>query len=186
MAFKVVILGDSGVGKTSLIEMRMQNSFDSEKMPTIKPDVSTCVENVDGKQIELNIWDTAGQEQYFSLATMFVRDANVAILVGDITNEISIDNIGKWEHLLKETQPNAEVIVAINKSDLARNNQKLVGQVRDKLIHNYTDIMFVSAITGNNVPQLFKTVAQKCHNINFESENALKITPKQTEKKECC
>lgn len=183
-SYKVVILGDSGVGKTSLIQMYSRSSFETDTLPTIKCDVETKVEKIGDRQIELKIWDTAGQEKYFSLVKNFLRDTTVAVIVGDLTNEGSIQNISKWEEQLKQEVPTAEVVIAINKSDLGRTNPKLISKAKDLLVYKYTDIYVVSAVTGNNVQPLFHCVANKCANIGF-NDNVAKKAAKNS-KGGCC
>ena len=95
---KIVAIGDSGVGKTSLIHMFVHSRFTENFKPTICADFSNKEVNVDGKIVTLQIWDTAGQERYQSLGTAFYRGADCAFLVYDITNQNSFEQIATWKH----------------------------------------------------------------------------------------
>ena len=96
---KVVAIGDSGVGKTSLIQMFEHSRFAGDFKPTIGADFSNKEITIDGKIVMLQIWDTAGQERYQSLGTSFYRGADCCFLVYDITNKSSLDNIENWWEL---------------------------------------------------------------------------------------
>ena len=95
---KIVAIGDSGVGKTSLIQMFEHTRFTENFKPTIGADFSNKEITIDGKVVTLQIWDTAGQERYQSLGTAFYRGADCAFLVYDITNSWSFDNIPNWKN----------------------------------------------------------------------------------------
>ena len=95
---KIVAIGDSGVGKTSLIQMFEHTRFTENFKPTIGADFSNKELTIDGKVVTLQIWDTAGQERYQSLGTAFYRGADCAFLVYDITNNWSFDNIPNWKN----------------------------------------------------------------------------------------
>ncbi len=121
---KIVAIGDSGVGKTSMIQMFEHTRFTENFKPTIGADFSNKEITIDGKVVTLQIWDTAGQERYQSLGTAFYRGADCAFLVYDITNSWSFDNIPNWKNSflqksmvsMPETFP---FMVVGNKLDLA-------------------------------------------------------------------
>lgn len=95
---KIVAIGDSGVGKTSLIQMFEHSRFTENFKPTIGADFSNKEISIQGKVVTLQIWDTAGQERYQSLGTAFYRGADCAFLVYDITNNWSFDNVTNWRN----------------------------------------------------------------------------------------
>ena len=94
---KIVVIGDSGVGKTSLLQQYMSGKMNSQTKPTIGADFSKKVINVDGQEVTLQIWDTAGQERFQSLGYAFYRGADCWALVYDITNSASFENLNKWK-----------------------------------------------------------------------------------------
>jgi small GTP-binding protein len=115
---KVVLLGDSGVGKTSLIARYAHNTFTTAVQATSGAAFVMKVISVQGEQIGMNIWDTAGQERYHSLARVFYRDAAIIVLVYDITHRESFVSLSRWAAELHKYGP-AKVQLAIcgNKED---------------------------------------------------------------------
>ena len=110
-SLKVVLLGESGVGKTSIISQLMEQEYNDEQTSTM---------NFGDKALCFEIWDTAGQEKYRALTKMFYKDAGAAILVYDITREVSFEELKNyWANQVKENAPKKIVLViAANKSDL--------------------------------------------------------------------
>merc|ERR1719231_1596660 len=93
---KVIILGDSGVGKTSLMNQYVHKRFSNQYKATIGADFLTKEVMIDDKLVTLQIWDTAGQERFQSLGVAFYRGADACILVYDITNPKSFDHLDSW------------------------------------------------------------------------------------------
>mmetsp|Transcript_11233 Transcript_11233/g.43772 ORF Transcript_11233/g.43772 Transcript_11233/m.43772 type:complete len:237 (-) Transcript_11233:499-1209(-) len=117
--FKVVLIGDSGVGKSNLLSRFTRNEFCSESKSTIGVEFATrCIE-LEGKTVKAQIWDTAGQERYRAITSAYYRGAVGALLVYDITKSESYDNVQKW---LKELRDHADSNIVItlvgNKTDL--------------------------------------------------------------------
>jgi Ras-related protein Rab-7A len=131
---KVVAIGDSAVGKTSLIQMFEHCKFTESFKPTIGADFSNKEITVNGRIVTLQIWDTAGQERYQSLGTAFYRGADCCLLVYDITNPQSFENLANWKQsflqkgmvMMPESFP---FIVVGNKVDMAEDNRQ-VSQVQ--------------------------------------------------------
>jgi len=118
---KLVLIGESGVGKTSIITQFVEEVFSTDKNSTIGGTFSSkLVKCGNGKNLKLEIWDTAGQERYRSVTKMFYKDANAAILVYDITNKNSFDQLQNyWVGQLKDSAPkNIIIAIAANKCDL--------------------------------------------------------------------
>jgi small GTP-binding protein len=184
MEYKVVILGDSGVGKTAIINMKLSKIFDVETPPTVGSLTYRLVVNVDGRVVHLSIWDTAGQERYMSLTSAFLRNTAVAILVADISNPESIDHIDAWANTLDACQIKPQIIVALNKSDLAIHKQTLIRDAREKLIRKYENIMIVSALTGTGISELFDVAAKLA--ASTENSYEATITKNPQKSKGCC
>jgi small GTP-binding protein len=106
---KVVLLGESGVGKTCIIDRFINDNFeDNQKTTGIATFIAKTMtfDEFQGKSVKFEIWDTAGQEKYRSLNTIFYKDAGVAILVYDITNSQSFEEIRQyWSNKIKEFAP---------------------------------------------------------------------------------
>ena len=99
---KIVILGDSGVGKTTLLQQYISGKFQGQAKPTIGADFSKKEIIIDNTTVTLQIWDTAGQEKFQSLGYAFYRGADCCALVYDITNEASFRNVQKWKNIFLE------------------------------------------------------------------------------------
>ncbi|GBF89863.1 hypothetical protein Rsub_02567 [Raphidocelis subcapitata] len=117
--FKVVLIGDSGVGKSNLLSRFTRNEFCLESKSTIGVEFATRSIQVDGKTVKAQIWDTAGQERYRAITSAYYRGAVGALLVYDITKSVSFENVERW---LKELRDHADANIVImlvgNKSDL--------------------------------------------------------------------
>ncbi|XP_061381392.1 uncharacterized protein LOC116776318 [Danaus plexippus] len=116
---KIVVLGSQGVGKTSLVVRYIGKMFSKHISPTIGASFFTCNINLEDSRIKLQVWDTAGQERFRSMAPMYYRNANAALLVYDITSANSFASIKSW---VKELQSNVgdPIVLSLvgNKSDL--------------------------------------------------------------------
>jgi Ras-related protein Rab-1A len=121
MILKIIIIGDPSVGKTSLLRRIIDNKFSSKYTTTLGVDFSFKHLNINGKQIKLQIWDTAGQEQYRSLITTYYRHTNGVIIVFDLSDMNSFDNILKnWiGHVVAYVQDHSpKLLILGNKLDL--------------------------------------------------------------------
>ncbi|KAL6562047.1 Ras-related protein ric2 [Orobanche gracilis] len=117
--FKVVLIGDSGVGKSNLLSRFTRNEFSLESKSTIGVEFATRSLTVDGKVIKAQIWDTAGQERYRAITSAYYRGAVGALLVYDVTRHSTFENIERWlRELRNHTDPNIVVMLIGNKSDL--------------------------------------------------------------------
>ncbi|VFQ97117.1 unnamed protein product [Cuscuta campestris] len=117
--FKVVLIGDSGVGKSNLLSRFTKNEFSSESKSTIGVEFATRTIQVDDKVIKAQIWDTAGQERYRAITSAYYRGAVGALLVYDITRKVTFENVQRWlKELRDHTDQNIVVMLAGNKSDL--------------------------------------------------------------------
>lgn len=117
--FKLVLIGDSGVGKSNLLSRFTRNEFNLESKSTIGVEFATKSLNVDGKVIKAQIWDTAGQERYRAITSAYYRGAVGALLVYDVTRRSTFENVGRWlKELRDHTDPSMVVMLIGNKSDL--------------------------------------------------------------------
>ena len=99
--FKVVVIGDSGVGKSNLLSRFTRNEFNLESKSTIGVEFATRTVSMEGKTIKAQIWDTAGQERYRAITSAYYRGAVGALVVYDITKDVSFTNVSKWLAELK-------------------------------------------------------------------------------------
>jgi Ras-related protein Rab-11A len=117
--FKLVLIGDSGVGKSNLLSRFTRNEFNLESKSTIGVEFATKSLKIDGKVIKAQIWDTAGQERYRAITSAYYRGAVGALLVYDVTRRSTFENVVRWlKELRDHTDPNLVVMLIGNKSDL--------------------------------------------------------------------
>ena len=166
LTIKTVLIGDSGVGKTSIINQFTKNEFDSEIEASISSQYNSKIINIKEieKEIKFDIWDTAGQEIYRSLAKIFYKDSKIIILVYDITNKKSFDGIKQyWYKQVSSISNNTHPILALvgNKSDLY-NNQDVNDEEALKYAESIGAIFQkISAKSNNGIDTLFKNVGRK-------------------------
>lgn len=161
--FKLVLLGESAVGKSSIVHRFVKDSFDDFRESTIGAAFLTQTIQLDeNTTIKFEIWDTAGQERYKSLAPMYYRNANAAVVVYDITQESSLDRAKSWIKELQR-QANQDIVIALagNKADLA--SDRKVSKERAQAFATEEGLLFfeVSAKTGDGVKGVFQHIAEK-------------------------
>ena len=119
VSFKVLILGETRVGKSSILTMLTEKSFTENLPPTLGIDFKLFLEKVDGKEVKLQIWDTAGQERFRTIAETFYRQSDGILVVFDITDLSSFEKVNDWlESLRQRIDQNCVVVLAGNKCDL--------------------------------------------------------------------
>jgi|EP00484_Ammonia_sp_Unknown_P005321 Ras-related protein Rab-7A len=197
---KVIILGDSGVGKTSLMNKFVNDKFSKQYKATIGADFLTKEILIDDKLVTMQIWDTAGQERFQSLGVAFYRGADSCILVYDITDQKSFDSLDLWmdEFIAQAAPRNPKefpFVVLGNKSDLAKTKRQVADAKARSWCKNKNDIPFfeTSAKDNTNVEQAFQTVARNA--LKQESSQPPMYVPpaldldekkKQEKKGGCC
>lgn len=174
--YKIVFLGEQGVGKTSLITRFMYDTFDDHYQATIGIDFLSKTMYLDDKTIRLQLWDTAGQERFRSLIPSYIRDSRVAIVVYDITKRKSFDFIDKWIEDVKNERGEENVILCIvgNKNDLTDERQVTTeeGQEKAKLL-GAKIFMETSTKAGYNVKNLFKKIAKSLPEFQDANSNII-------------
>uniref|UniRef100_A0A8C1HHV7 small monomeric GTPase n=2 Tax=Cyprinus carpio TaxID=7962 RepID=A0A8C1HHV7_CYPCA len=159
--FKLVLLGESAVGKSSLVLRFVKGQFHEFQESTIGAAFLTQTVCLDDTTVKFEIWDTAGQERYHSLAPMYYRGAQAAIVVYDITNEESFARAKNWvKELQRQASPNIVIALAGNKADLA-NKRALDFQQTLPVDDNSLLFMETSAKTSMNVNEIFMAIAKK-------------------------
>ncbi|CAG7838646.1 unnamed protein product [Allacma fusca] len=157
---KFVLIGDSGTGKTSLLQQYARGVFLPDNSSTIGCDLFFKKEEVGGKIITLSIWDTSGQEKYDAITPNYLRKTDGIFCVYDVTNPRSLDNLHKWLKLAHEYAPTEVPMILVgNKIDLSEERQidKHIGQT----VANGLEINFLetSAKEAHNVEAAFRTLA---------------------------
>jgi small GTP-binding protein len=161
LCFKTVLLGDSGVGKTSIVARWTTGVYHRIANPTVGASHHRKRVVVDDTEVDLFVWDTAGQEQFQSLTPLYARSACVAILTASMTDQHSLENLAQWSEVLSaaaEAPP--PVILAVNKVDLRESAQTTEDAIASKYGRRFAGQFFVSALTGEGVDNLFLYAAQ--------------------------
>ncbi|XP_040474819.1 ras-related protein Rab-13 [Falco naumanni] len=157
----LLLIGDSGVGKTCLIIRFAEDNFTSTYISTIGIDFKIRTVDIDGKKIKLQVWDTAGQERFKTITTAYYRGAVGIILVYDITDEKSFENIQNWMKSIKENaSAGVERLLIGNKCDM-EGKRKVQRDEAEKLAKEHGIRFFeTSAKSSVNVEEAFSTLAR--------------------------
>ena len=159
---RVVLIGDSAVGKTSILNQLFDHTANAA-VPTVGANYQIYVEEIDGVKVEIQIWDTAGQETYRSLAPIYFRNARAAIAVYDVTSPGTLEALRDWVKLFRDVAGEDQLIFVVgNKIDLADDrkvSRESGKQWAERL--RITETREVSAKTGEGVQDLFTDLARK-------------------------
>eukprot|EP00300_Choanocystis_sp_HF-7_P037286 c53364_g1_i1.p1 GENE.c53364_g1_i1~~c53364_g1_i1.p1 ORF type:complete len:206 (-),score=32.97 c53364_g1_i1:151-768(-) len=189
--FKLVLIGESSVGKTCLLKRFVKNEFKKEA-PTIAGHfLRKAVTTGSGVDVALNVWDTAGQERYFSVTRQFFRGADAAVVCYDITSQRSFDGVAKWISKLKEEcdNPNIAIVICGNKSDLVGQREVSEGDARRYADSIGAFFAEVSAATDAGVTPMFVAVAETLSKLDApaaprEESPVIRLNPAIAPKKE--
>jgi Ras-related protein Rab-11A len=164
--FKVVLIGDSGVGKSNLLSRFTRNEFNLESKSTIGVEFATRSIQVDNKTIKAKIWDTAGQERYRAITSAYYRGAVGALLVYDIAKHVTYDNVTRW---LKELRDHADSNIVImlvgNKSDLRHLRAVTTEEAKQFAAENNLSFIETSALDASNVELAFQNILTEIYRI---------------------
>jgi small GTP-binding protein len=182
-SIKVVLVGETGVGKTSIIMQFVDESFQKDQQSTTGGTFSIKTGKCDnGKTIKFEIWDTAGQEKYRSLTKLFYKDVNAAVMVYDITRKQTFEELKNyWTEQIKENGlSDTFIAIAANKSDLS--DQEQVEEEDARAYAKSIDAIFMSTSAKNaqTVQNLFTELGKKfmkCGNITYPTEEEPDQTP---------
>jgi small GTP-binding protein len=154
--YKVVIVGCSGVGKSSIIQRLVHGTFTDDVSTTCGADFYTHSCAVSNEHVKLQIWDTAGQERFRAISKAYFRNAVGAVLVYDITRLSSFDGLGDWlGDLHRLAAPNAYILLVGNKADLEQDRQVDGDLVRDFAGKHGLETIETSARNGKNIAEAF-------------------------------
>ena len=199
MIFKIVLVGDSGVGKTNLLLRYLKNEFNTQTKATVGVEFGNTKVQIDNALIKAQIWDTAGQERYRSITSAYYKGAHGALVVYDITRKSSFDSVEKWLSDLKNNGEEKMVIMAIgNKCDMV--NERVISTEDGEAKAQRNNIAFLetSALNATNVAKAFDELIQKLY-VAFkkdfedndeddlgENANTIEIRTGNSKKEQCC
>ena len=198
--FKIILGGDTSVGKTNIINKYIKNEFHEDFFATIGVEFSHKQFIIDNHKIKAQIWDTAGQERYKSITSAYYKGAKGALIVYDITNKFTFDSVDKWvQDLNLYGDKNLTLLLVGNKSDLVDKRQVSQEEGEEKAKSFSLGFIETSACSGDNIDQAFdimlKEVLKKymiendINNDEFEGgsgKNIELVKKTENKKKGCC
>jgi Ras-related protein Rab-1A len=189
--FKVLLLGDTDVGKSSLILRYTEETFNSKLVNSIGVDFKMKKKEIDGKIIKVQIWDTAGHERFRSITYSYYRGANAIIIVFDITDKKSFLSITEWlKQIEKHAKENVFKFLVGNKSDLAEERKVTFEEAKEYADKHDLPYIETSAKEGININELFESSIKSFLSSNkyIGGDKNIKLNNQSTtsEKSDCC
>jgi len=195
LLIKLLIIGDSGVGKSCMLLRFVDDSYTSSFITTIGIDFKIKTIELDGKRVKLQIWDTAGQERFRTITTAYYRGAMGLLLVYDVTNDDSFRNVTNWSRNVDQhAAENVDRLLIGNKCDCFLNERMVSVEQGQNLALEYGIPFFeVSAKTNINITEAFLEIARRVKKRVFDIPNYQKspelislVDGRPREKKKCC
>ena len=160
--FKILLIGDSGVGKSCLLMRFMDEKYSDTYISTMGVDFKIQTMQIDDKVIKMQIWDTAGQERFRTITSSYYRGAHGIIIVYDITDAESFDNVTNWlKEIERYASKNVDILVVGNKLDLEDKRKVPCGVVEEYTYQENIDCFETSAKENTNVNIFFEKMAKK-------------------------
>ena len=197
---KLVILGEGRVGKTSILMQYFKNKFDEGQISTINPAFYEKTVNSDGKKVQLKFWDTAGQEQFNAISTLYYQNAVGALILYDVSIIETFEKVKHWVTTLKEAVGKDIIfVIAGNKFDLSNKEElnKHISKIQDYCANQNCKHFYTSAKTRYNVDEVFECLITSVLN-KLKQSSGLTSTKKRgrrieiseqketKKKKKCC
>ena len=190
--YKIITLGDSTVGKSSLILKFIDNTFSYDYLATMGIDYKhKIIELKNGKQVNLRIFDTAGQERFKSISLNFIKNANGILLLYDITKKQTFNSINKWIQSIKEdANEKVSIVLVGNKCDLEEKREVETKQGEDKAKLYEIPFLETSCKDGTNINEVFEILTEEIlkrkGNHNTETGKQLTTELSKQKSKNCC
>ena len=169
--YKVVMVGDLAVGKTAIAGRILGNDFDSSYRATVGATFLSIEKTIKDVPCIINLWDTAGQESFRSLLSMYARDTQGALVVCDISNEESFFHIQDWCNFVRDASPGAEVVILANKVDLSPSKRVVTAEKLQEYSNKHSIPYFeTSALQGKGYEEAFDNLCERLY--DKENSNA--------------
>ena len=201
MMFKVVLVGDSFVGKTNIMSKYLKNEFHEDSKATVGVEFGSKQFTIEGHSVKAQIWDTAGQERYKAITSAYYKGAKGAFIVYDITRKNSFESVERWvSDVISVADKKITIILIGNKSDLEDQRQVTKEEAEEKANKLEIAFMETSALSGDNLEKAFEKmideIYKKCHE-EILADGDLDIIPggedinlskknENAQKKKCC
>ncbi|MHA1449042.1 MAG: Rab family GTPase [Candidatus Hodarchaeales archaeon] len=161
MKYKILLLGDGAVGKTSLVHRYVHSQFKITYKATLGTDIFAKRVELPGTIAELQIWDLSGQAHFSAIRSKFYRKANGGLLVFDLTNKITLDNCNKWLTEVNSQEPDIPIFLVGNKMDLTDLRSVTDEQIQSFAQKYNLEYLLASAKSGDNVEAIFRKLSEK-------------------------
>ena len=171
---KILLIGESGVGKTCILQKFHKGDFIVNHLTTIAIDFKMKIMDIDGIRLKMQVWDTAGQERFDTLTTSFFKSAQGIMICYSITDDHSFKAVNKWIKQIKDLAPkDVKVVMLGNKLDLE--SERTVPKENAEALANEYDLDYfeVSAFSGENINESFLTLGRKI----LQSRNSVQELP---------
>ena len=162
--FKILLIGESGVGKTAILERYCDNVFNESLLSTVGVDFKSKNLQIENKQIKIQLWDTAGQEKFRNITSSYYRGTHGCLIVYDVNEVVTFEKINYWLNELSTEKQVPEIIIVGNKIDVGDK------RVTDEMVTNYLQDnknqihCYCSAKTGENIEAIFATLIHNIYN----------------------
>ena len=196
---KIIVVGDSGVGKTNLINRFASDKFDTNSKATIGVEFVYKTLKINKEVIKVEVWDTAGQERYKAITSSYYKGAKGAIIVYDITNEDSFNNVESWmNEVTKKGKTDMQFLLVGNKKDLINDRKVTEQKGIDKAKELNMNLFEASALEKTNVNEAFNYLMKEIYlnirrekNINTNNDekigqSGIALNTNKKNKKKCC
>jgi len=201
--YKIIIIGDSGVGKSNILGRYLNNEFKQETKSTVGVEFGSKKLKVSGINVKLQIWDTAGQERYRAITSAYYKGSKGCFIVYDITSTQSFDDVEKWyEEIIKITEKGISLILVGNKSDLESERKVTVEMGQNKAKNLNCPFFETSALNNTHIDTVFQTISEDIYNksknekslddddddydIVPKEEKIITINTEKPKEKSCC
>ena len=199
MMIKVILIGDSAVGKTNIMSKYLKGEFMENSKATVGVEFGSKLFTIDNHKIKAQIWDTAGQEKYKAITGAYYKGSKGAFVVYDITRKETFESVDKWINDLKSSgDPKLIIIIIGNKCDLEEKREILKEQGEEKAKSFGCAFLETSALSGDNIDKGFEMmiseIFKKYGNDSNEDDELggvekgedIKLDKKENQKKSCC